>query len=253
MDNFYQSPVTTNTQGDNSKVILTSERLNNLDALSETLKVLTLDSTVDNSAYYNSDKNDAEDEPKRNPLVDTHTSDGKKRKVTDTDTTNRNSPQKLLINRTIPTIIPPIDPWITDGVAAVRGTTHAHQTPTLKVIVPDAARSGALFLQTPGDVSRMGRDGTTPRDGNTSIRSSRLNSPVLIGGGTAISPMRTGIQDIGSPKELTGSVEFRNAQIFNTSINGNSAKNGDLRPLSVKKLNNNSPMTPSLTSTCAVG
>ena len=36
-DNFCQTPVTPNTQGKNENAILTSERLNNLDALSETL------------------------------------------------------------------------------------------------------------------------------------------------------------------------------------------------------------------------
>ena len=50
MDNFCQSPVTTNTQGQN---VNASERLNNLDELSETLKYLTIDSTINNSAYYN--------------------------------------------------------------------------------------------------------------------------------------------------------------------------------------------------------
>ena len=61
--------------------------------LAETLKVLTFDSTIKNSAYYNRDKDDAESDPKSDPLVATHTSDKKKRKVTDTDTPNGNSPQ----------------------------------------------------------------------------------------------------------------------------------------------------------------
>ena len=43
MDTFCQSPVTTNTQGDNAKAIFTSERRNTLDMLEETLKGLTLD------------------------------------------------------------------------------------------------------------------------------------------------------------------------------------------------------------------
>ena len=91
----------------------------------------------------------------------------------------------------------------------------------------DVTQSGTHVFQNPGDVSRTERDGTTPRDGSTSIRSPRLNSPVLIGGGTIVSLTRTGSQDIGIPKGPTGSVEVRNAQIFNTSINGNSADNGD--------------------------
>ena len=40
--------------------------------------------TIDDSGYYNSEKNSAEGDPASNPKVYTHTSDGKKRKVTDT-------------------------------------------------------------------------------------------------------------------------------------------------------------------------
>ena len=109
IDTLCQSPVTTNTQGENANAILTSERRNNSDALAETIKGLTIDLIINDSAYYISDEDDAEGDPKSNSLVDTYTSDGKKRKVTDTDTTNRNSPQKLLINRTLPIIIPLID------------------------------------------------------------------------------------------------------------------------------------------------
>ena len=86
---------------------------------------MTLDSTINNSAYYDLDEDDSESNPKIDPLVATNTSDGKKRKVTDTDTTNINSPQKLLINRTLPMIIPPTDLLIADGIAADRGNKHA--------------------------------------------------------------------------------------------------------------------------------
>ena len=169
MDNFCQSPVTNNTQRNNANMIFISERQNNLDVLSETLKVLTIDSTIKNSVYYNSDKhdaegnrNDAERDPKSYPLVSTHTSDKKKRKVTDTDTTNESSQQKLLINWTLPMIIPTIDPRIADGVVDGRGTRHVCQTPASKLIVLDAARSGENVFRTPMDVSRTDRDRTTP-------------------------------------------------------------------------------------------
>ena len=76
----------------------------------------------------------------------------------------------------------------------------------------------------------MGRDSTTTRDGNTYISPPRLNYPVLIGGGITVSPTRTGSQNIVSPKGRTGSVEVRDAQIFNTSINGNLTNNGDPTP-----------------------
>ena len=74
MNTFYQSPVTTNTQGENANTILTSENQNDLDVLSEMLKGFTIDSTINVSAYYNSDENDAEGDPKIDPLVATHTS-----------------------------------------------------------------------------------------------------------------------------------------------------------------------------------
>ena len=201
-----------------------------MDVLAETLKGLTIDSTIKYYAYYDSDENDAEGNPKSDPLLDTHTSDGKKIKVTDTDTINGNSPQKLLINRTLPIIVPLIYPRIPGGVADVRGTMHTRQMLTSKVIVTDTTCSCARIFQTHGDVSRMGRDGTTPRDGKTSIRSPRLNYPVLNVAGTTISPTRMEIQEIGSSKGTTSSVEFSNAQIFHTSIHRNLTKNGDLTP-----------------------
>ena len=73
----------------------------------------------------------------------------------------------------------------------------------------------------------MGRYGTISRDRNTYIRSPRLNSPVLIGVGASVPLTRMGIQDIVGPKGPTGSVEVRNSQIFNTSINGYLSENGD--------------------------
>ena len=52
MDTFCQSPVTTNTQGENANAILTSERQNASDILAETLKLLTLQSKINDSEYY---------------------------------------------------------------------------------------------------------------------------------------------------------------------------------------------------------
>ena len=129
---------------------------------------MTLHSTINESAYYNSDEDDAESYPKSDPLVATHNSDRKKRKVTDTDTTNRNSPQKLLINRTIPVIIPPIYPPVADGVVAGRGTLHARQKFSLKEIVMDAARSGAHVFRDPAAVNRKDTDRMIPQERNTS-------------------------------------------------------------------------------------
>ena len=65
-----------------------------------------IQSTINDSAYNDSEESDAESDPNSNPKVANNTSGGKKRKVTDADTTNRNSPRKLLISRLIPEIIP---------------------------------------------------------------------------------------------------------------------------------------------------
>ena len=65
MDTFFQSPDTTNTQGENENTIFTSEKKNTSDMLAESLKGLTLASTINDSAYYNSDEDDAESDPKK--------------------------------------------------------------------------------------------------------------------------------------------------------------------------------------------
>ena len=125
-----------------------------MDILAETIKVfngLTLQSTINDSAYYNSDEYEAESNPKINQLVAIQTSDGNKRKVTDTDTANINSPHKLLIEIIIPDIISfiilRINPPIADGVIASGGTLHARQKITLKEIVTYAAHSSACVFR----------------------------------------------------------------------------------------------------------
>ena len=146
------------------------------------------------------------------------TQKAKKRNITDNDTTNGNSPQKLLINRIVPVIVSLVEPPIVDGVAAGRGTAHARQTIALKVIVPNAARSGAQVFQDPTAVNRKDTDGTIPRDGNTSRIPTRLTSPVLIGGGTNISPTRTSIQDIITPKGPTGVLSSKDRNSVHKSV-----------------------------------
>ena len=49
---------------------------------------LTLQSTINDSAYDHSNKNVAESDPESDPLVDTHTSDGNEGNIIDTETTN---------------------------------------------------------------------------------------------------------------------------------------------------------------------
>ena len=59
---------------------------------------LMLQSITKNFTDKNSGKNDAKSDPKSDQVVDTHTSDGNKRKVTATDTTKGKSQHKLLTN-----------------------------------------------------------------------------------------------------------------------------------------------------------
>ena len=52
----------------------------------------------------------------------------------------------------------------------------------------------------------------------------------MIGGGTTVSPNRTGTKDIISPRGSIGTQEVREAQPFHTSINGIYAKLRDPVP-----------------------
>ena len=130
MDNSIQSPLTTNKPKDKTDV--PNERQISLDILVETLKgfnILTLQSTISDSADDHSDQNDAESDPKIDQVVATHTSDGNERKVTATDSTKVNSPHKLLTNRKIPSNIPAVIPAVkqmtADRVAISGRAFHA--------------------------------------------------------------------------------------------------------------------------------
>ena len=153
-DTFIQSSVTTNTPREKTDV--PHERRIYLDSLTETLKGfnrLTLQSTISVSADDHSDKNDAEIDPKSDQVVATHTSDGKKRKVTATDTTKGNSPYKLLTNRKIPAIIPSVIPLVNqmtaDGVATSGRAFHEVHVDLHTEIVTGAAHNTAHVLKYP--------------------------------------------------------------------------------------------------------
>ena len=73
VDNFSR---TSNKQIDNNNTILTSEKLEKLDDMAETLKGLA----INNSGYYelgSTNANDAKNNTARNPKMNTHTSDEK--------------------------------------------------------------------------------------------------------------------------------------------------------------------------------
>ena len=190
-------PVITNTQGKITNV--TNARSISSDILAETIKGfngLMIQSTINYYVYYNSEEDDAEINPNSDLKVDTQTSDEKKRKVTDTETTNGNSPCKLLINRIIPETTPfkilPIDQPIAYDAVGSGEILHARCKIISKDIVTGAARSAEFVFWTPADKRRQGTDGTTLGDRNTAVGYARLNSPVRICGITTSSPIRTG-------------------------------------------------------------
>ena len=195
---------------------------------------MTLQSTINDSAYYNSEEDDSESDPNINPKVPTHTSDRKKIKVIDIDTTNGSSPHKSLINRLIPDnipfIIPTIDPMTADGAATIGGNLHAHRTILSKEIATDVAQSAARIFKNPLVVNWKATDGNIPRDKKTVGTPPILTTPVWIGAGPSFSPTSIRIQDIGSPRGSIGPQEVRNAQPVNTSINGISAEHRDPAP-----------------------
>ena len=82
MDTFFHpSPVTTNTQGEIANV--TNERWISSEIIKEKIKGfngLTIQSTINDSAYYDSDEDDAEIDPNSKPKVANHNSDRKENK-----------------------------------------------------------------------------------------------------------------------------------------------------------------------------
>ena len=79
-DTFVHPPVTTNTQRE--KIDVANERRISSESLTETsegFNRFTLQSKINDSVDDHSNKNVTESDPKSDPLVETHTSDGKKK------------------------------------------------------------------------------------------------------------------------------------------------------------------------------
>ena len=204
---------------------MTNERQISLDILKETIKEfhgLTIQSTISNSAHYDSEEHDAVSDPKSDSLVATHTNDRNKGKITDADTTNVNSPHKLILNRLIPKIIPvaihPIDNTITEDVAGIGETLDVCQTVLSKEIATEVTCSGVRIFQTHREVSRTGRDGTIPQDRITVVANVRLTSPVQICHITTDSPSWNRNQDIINPIGPISPQWIKNADKLKTSI-----------------------------------
>ena len=90
-----------------------------------------------------------------------------------------------------------------------------------------AKRAAARILRNPGHLSRTGRDGTMPRNGDVEISSPRDNAPVLIGGIVVPPTMgHSGNQDVICKQQSISPSVIRNAQNFDTSVDGNLACDG---------------------------
>ena len=127
-------------------------------------KELTIQSTINKS-----DVDDAESNPSSDPQVSTYI-------------TNRKSLKNLFNNRFTPKIIPgeinPIEQLVTEDDPLIRETLNAHQTMILKEIVTDTVHSGTCIFQTPSELSRTGKDGSTTRDVNTAVATARLTPSI---------------------------------------------------------------------------
>ena len=201
---------------------VTSERRISLDMLSETINgfnELTIQSTINDS-----EEDDAESDPNSNPKVATYT-------------TNGNSPQKLILNRLIPKIIPgaihPMEQTITDNLVVIRETLDPRQTILSKETVTDAARSGACIFRTHRNVNRTDRGGTNTCDRNTAAAAARLISPVRICHSTTNSRIRNRNKYIINPMGPVSPQWIRNAEKLKTSIDVFLQKIEVLDPFSV--------------------
>ena len=104
-------------------------------------------------------------------MVDTHTSDGNKEKIADTDTTKGNYTHKLLTNREIPAIIQgvilTVSQTTADGVATSGRALHAVRAVIHKEILTGTMCRAAGVLKDPLVVNWRDTGGTISVDRNT--------------------------------------------------------------------------------------
>ena len=213
------SILTSNTQRENKNAILTIDKLDKLDELEELLKDLTINYT----GYYVSDSantNDKKVNPERDPKTVTHTNDKNKIKVA--DTSNGILQQNLLSNRIFPVVTTKMDPRTEDRIVTCEGTPHTSAISKTKEVITDAERSSVRVKRNHRHVSWTVRDSSTPTDTCIDIRSSRANSPVMIGSTTV--SLVCGISErlkVGNKQQSTPAEKIRNAQKLDTDLDRN--------------------------------
>ena len=167
-------------------------------------------------------------------MVDTQTSDGKKERITDTDTTKENSPHKLLTNREITAIIqyviPPINQKTANGVATSGRDLHAVRAVLHKKIVTGATYNTAGVLKYPPVVNWKDMSRRIPVDINTAKIPPIITTQVWTGTGSSAPLISIGIQNIDGPRRSIITQKVRNTDPLNTSINRITAKHRDLTP-----------------------
>ena len=100
------------------------------------------DLTINDAEYYVSNSaisNDAKVNFESNHKTGNHTSSGKVKVV---DTSNGSFQQKLFSNRTLPVIVPTMNPRIENMIAPIGGSSQTLFTPVTKKVVADAECSG---------------------------------------------------------------------------------------------------------------
>ena len=132
----------------------------------------------------------------RRPTLATHITNV----ISDTDTTNGISTQKLLINPTIQVVVGPITLLVASGVEGAQESLRPRQTVILQANVTDAARPCAHIFRTTGKVFGTKRDSTTPRDASSSKTRSRsiFQSPTFVA--ISVYPAQFRDQDIINPR-----------------------------------------------------
>ena len=195
---------------------------------------MPLQSKINDSTDDNSNKNVAKSDPKSDPLVYTHTSDRKKQKSTDTDTTKQNSPHKLLKNREIPVIIQdvilPVNQTSAGGVTTSVRALHAVRAVFYKDIVTVATCSAAGVLKDTPVINWKDMGETIPVDRNTVGITPRTTTQVQTGIGPSVPPSIIGSQKVEDPRQSIIPQEVRNANPLNASINRILAKHRDPTP-----------------------
>ena len=155
-------------------------------------------------------------DPKSDRRVATHTTNV----ISDTDTTNRISTQKLFINPTIQAVLRPITPLVTAEVEVTQESLSPRQTVLPQAIVTDAVRPCSCIFWTTGNVIGTERDRAMPREASSSEKRSRASLQIPMFVATSVSPTRIGNLYTFSLSHPSTARRGRNADPFVTSING---------------------------------